>query len=172
MMDLDQGGPVQQADSLVGNELLDDEGMTNGVTNGFPDGIDDPSTIDDPVQSASTLLSSGLQGGTSADDQPPTSESTFLDTAIDGTIRIWDRRVEAPIARILPPRNTPPWCMGACWSPDGNTFYAGRRNGTVDEYSVHKGFKMAEPNRTFRFPTGSGAVSAVRSMPNGKHLVW
>lgn len=101
-----------------------------------------------------------------------TSESTFLDAAIDGTIRIWDRRVPNPIATILPQRGTPPWCMGACWSPDGNTFYAGRRNGTVEEYSLHKGEKMGEPVRTLRFPAGSGAVSAVRAMPNGRGLVW
>ncbi|KAF2155110.1 WD40 repeat-like protein [Myriangium duriaei CBS 260.36] len=101
----------------------------------------------------------------------PQSESVFLDAAIDGTLRIWDRRVADPVARILPQRGTPPWCMGACWSPDGNTFYAGRRNGTVDEYSLHRGGGMAEPVRTLRFPAGSGAVSAVRAMANGRGLV-
>ncbi|KAG8624978.1 hypothetical protein KVT40_006729 [Elsinoe batatas] len=98
-------------------------------------------------------------------------ESTFLDSAIDGTLRLWDRRAPLPIATIYPQRGTPPWCMGACWSPDGNFFYAGRRNGTVDEYSVHRGGRMGEPTRTLRFPAGSGAVSAVRGMPNGRGLV-
>jgi len=59
--------------------------------------------------------------------------------------------------------------MAACWSPDGNFIYAGRRNGTVEEFSLHKGLKNAE--RTFKFPQGSGAVSALRAMPNGRHLI-
>jgi transcriptional activator SPT8 len=96
-------------------------------------------------------------------------DSTFLSASIDGALRIWDKRVQSSIATITP-RNSPPWCMGACWSPDGNFIYAGRRNGTVEEYSLHKGVRGAE--RTFRFPNGSGPVSALRAMPNGRHLIW
>lgn len=88
---------------------------------------------------------------------------------MDGTLRIWDRRQPNPVATILP-RNVPPWCMNACWAPDGNTIYAGRRNGTVEEYSMHKGLR--QPDRVFKFPQGSGPVSAVKAMPNGRHLVW
>jgi transcriptional activator SPT8 len=102
-------------------------------------------------------------------DPSISSDTTFLAASIDGTLRIWDRRQPNPIARILP-RNVPPWCMNACWSPDGNFIYAGRRNGTVEEFSLHKGFRSAE--RTFKFPQGSGPVSAVRAMPNGRHLIW
>lgn len=98
------------------------------------------------------------------------SETIFLDAAIDGTLRVWDRRQPNPVARMVPPRGTPPWCMHACWSHDGNYIYAGRRNGTVDEYSIHKGLR--EPGRTLHLPSGSGAVSAVKAMPNSKHLVW
>lgn len=86
-----------------------------------------------------------------------------------GTIRVWDRRQLDPVARITP-YNSPPWCMNACWSPDGNYIYAGRRNGTVEEYSLHKGLRNAE--RTFKFPQGSGPVTALKAMPNGRHLVW
>ena len=98
----------------------------------------------------------------------PTSDSTFLATSIDGTIRVWDRRQPNPTARILP-RNTPPWCMSACWSPDGNYIYAGRRNCTVEEFDLRKGLRFAE--RTFKFPQGSGPVTSVRAMPNGRHLI-
>jgi transcriptional activator SPT8 len=106
-------------------------------------------------------------------DLPAQSGSTFLDASIDGAIRIWDRRVQAPIATVAPYGGTPPWCTGACWSPDGNSFYAGRRNNTVDEYSIHKlGSSRGKPERVFRFQAGSGAVYAVKSMPNGRHLVW
>ncbi|KAL4808755.1 WD40-repeat-containing domain protein [Aspergillus unguis] len=96
------------------------------------------------------------------------TDNTFLAASIDGTIRVWDRRQPSAIARITP-RNSPPWCMNACWSPDGNYIYAGRRNGTVEEYSLHKGLK--EPERIFKFPQGSGPVTALKAMPNGRHLV-
>ncbi|KAH0846064.1 transcription factor [Fonsecaea pedrosoi] len=99
---------------------------------------------------------------------PNTSDSTFLATSIDGAIRVWDRRQPKPVARILP-RNTPPWCLSACWSPDGNFIYAGRRNNTVEEYDLRKGLKG--PERVFRFPNGSGAVTSVKAMPNGRHLI-
>ncbi|KAH8588093.1 WD40-repeat-containing domain protein [Bisporella sp. PMI_857] len=102
-------------------------------------------------------------------DAIATSDSTFLAASIDGTLRIWDRRQPNPIARIPNRTGVPPWCMGACWSPDGNFIYAGRRNGTVEEFSLHKGLKA--PERTFKFPQGSNAVSAVRAMPNGRHLI-
>lgn len=98
----------------------------------------------------------------------PSSDSTFLATSIDGAIRVWDRRQSKPVARILP-RNTPPWCLSACWSPDGNFIYAGRRNNTVEEYDLRKGLKG--PERVFRFPNGSGAVTSVKAMPNGRHLI-
>ena len=113
-------------------------------------------------------FSAGEAKVSSGDEQPP-ADTVFLAASIDGSLRIWDKRKPTPVAKIMP-KNVPPWCMGACWSPDGNFLYAGRRNGTVEEYSLHKGFQAAE--RTFRFPQGSGPVSAVRAMPNGRHLVW
>lgn len=103
------------------------------------------------------------------EEAPPTSDSTFLAASIDGSLRIWDKRQSTPIAKITP-QNVPPWCMNACWSPDGNFIYAGRRNGTVDEYSLHKGLRGAD--RSFKLPNNSGPVSAVRPMPNGRHLIW
>lgn len=96
-------------------------------------------------------------------------DNTFLAASIDGTIRVWDRRLQDPVARISP-YNAPPWCTNACWSPDGNYIYAGRRNGTVEEFSLHKGLRT--PERTLKFPHGSGPVTAVRAMPNGRHIVW
>ncbi|KAK3298722.1 SPT8-like protein [Chaetomium fimeti] len=104
-------------------------------------------------------------------DPTQSSTSTFLSAAIDGPIRLWDRRVPDPVARINNRRGVPPWCMGACWSPDGNWIYAGRRNGTVEEYSVHNATSTWMPERTLKFPAGSGAVSCVRPMANGRHLV-
>ncbi|KAK2672957.1 WD40 repeat [Fusarium oxysporum f. sp. vasinfectum] len=104
-------------------------------------------------------------------DPTQTSNTTFLSAAMDGTLRIWDRRQPDPVARIGTRNGVPPWCMGACWSPSGNNIYAGRRNGTVEEYNIHKAKRNWEPHRTLKFPGGSGAVSAVRPMINGRHLV-
>lgn len=103
------------------------------------------------------------------EEAPPTSNSTFLAAEFDGSLRVWDKRQPNPIAKISP-QNVPPWCTSAVWSPDGNFIYAGRRNGTVDEYSLHKGLRGAE--RSFKLPNNSGAVSTLRAMPNGRHLIW
>ncbi|KAF2453936.1 WD40-repeat-containing domain protein [Lineolata rhizophorae] len=162
MMDV-SGGPVQPPNGENGAGDMPGETDQAGTAGG---------------QSAETAGSETLVNG--VDDMPngvvfdadanlPSSETTFLDAAINGTLRIWDRRQARPVASIMPQRGVPPWCMNACWSPDGNFIYAGRRNGTVEEYSLHRSLK--EPRRTFRFPTGSGPVSALKPMPNGRHLV-
>ena len=104
-----------------------------------------------------------------SEDAPQKADSVFLAAAIDGSLRIWDKRQRTPIAKMTP-QNVPPWCMNATWSPDGNFIYAGRRNGTVDEYSLHKGLRGVE--RSFKLPNNSGPVSALRAMPNGRHLIW
>ncbi|KAI0111131.1 WD40-repeat-containing domain protein [Nemania sp. FL0031] len=107
-------------------------------------------------------------------DTTQTSDNTFLSASIDGPIRIWDRRMPNPVARIGNRPGIPPWCMGVSWSPDGDWIYAGRRNGTVEEFSVHKargGRAGWQPERVLKFPGGSGPVSCIRAMPNGRHLV-
>ncbi|KAM3416581.1 Transcription factor SPT8 [Cercospora zeina] len=150
------------ADGTSGAESQQTEGERLGalVTNGLPHS-------DEPLTASATNDESD-----SKSDLPPQSESVFLDASFDGTLRIWDRRMASPIATIPTDPATPPWCTGACWSPDGNFFYAGRRNCTVDEYSIHHlSTKRSKPNRTFRFQQGSGPVYAVRAMPNKKHLV-
>lgn len=137
---------------------------TEALTNGLPHS-DEPLTAPPTDTSSSKTIS--------AAELPPQSESTFLDASFDGSLRIWDRRVPDPIAVITPYGGTPPWCTSACWSPDGNFIYAGRRNCTVDEFSIHKmGTNRNKPERTFRFQQGSGAVYALKTMPNGRHLVW
>lgn len=112
---------------------------------------------------------SGLPASADLREASLSSDSTFLAASFDGSLSIWDKRQDTPIAKVTP-QNVPPWCMNACWSPDGNFIYAGRRNGTVDEYSLHKGLRGAE--RSFKLPNNSGPVSAVRAMPNGRHLIW
>ncbi|PKS12398.1 hypothetical protein jhhlp_000602 [Lomentospora prolificans] len=147
--------------------------------------MQDSAPTQDPTQPAATALPDSTQADgpvasnlVFANDPPPSaaepgqvSDTTFFSASMDGTIRVWDRRTPDPVARISPQRGVPPWCMGACWSPDGNRIYAGRRNGVVEEYDIHKARHGWAPERSLRFPAGSGAVSAVRAMPNGRHLI-
>ncbi|RYO70512.1 hypothetical protein AA0113_g3191 [Alternaria arborescens] len=165
---MDMGGPVQAPEEPAAEEAkeppaaAETQPTTNGTAdaqlNGTSNGLPHAEDTEKPAATSANQT-----------EQPASSETTFVDASMDGTLRIWDRRQPNPVARITPPRNTPPWCMNACWSPDGNFIYAGRRNGTVDEYSLHK--SLQEPRRTFRFPSVSGTVSAVRAMPNGRHLI-
>jgi len=149
-----------------GPESHDSQNTTNEV-NGITSTTEQPLT--NGLAHAEDLEKEKISDENNRDENPPpTSDSTFLATSIDGAIRVWDRRQADPVARILP-RNTPPWCLSACWSPDGNFIYAGRRNNTVEEYDLRKGLKG--PERVFRFPNGSGAVTSVKAMPNGRHLI-
>lgn len=152
--------PAEAASESFAIEPLKEEQVTSPrqLTNGLPHAEE----AIEPAEKSETVPST--------QDAVATSDSTFLAAAIDGTLRVWDRRMPNPVAKIPNRQGVPPWCMAACWSPDGNYIYAGRRNGTVEEFSLHKGLKG--PERTFKFPAGSGAVSAVRAMPNGRHLIW
>lgn len=194
---------AQAAPSAADQTMTDAEPFQAGG----PDGKTATSSTDDDGK-AEAEASTGAGGTDSAApvtvviDTPgapaPASTTTFYSAAIDGTIRIWDRRVPDAVARIQTVGRVAPWCMGACWSPDGNWIYAGRRNNTVEEFSIHKargvsssaggntgwteisaagirtggvGLTGWQPTRIFKFPTQSGPVSAVRPMPNGRHIV-
>lgn len=100
---------------------------------------------------------------------PVHSYSVFMTSTIDGTISIWDRRMKTRAASAAAVKNvTPPWCESACWSTNGNFIYAGRRNSTVDEYDIRK---FGTPSRVLKFPSVSGAVSAVCALPTGNHVL-
>ncbi|KAF6825785.1 transcription factor protein [Colletotrichum plurivorum] len=156
-------GPLGQNSST--DAVAQPDGMSMGEAVTAPDG----QKVEAEPGSPSLVFASNPPPP--AMDPTQSADTIFFSAATDGTIRLWDRRVQDPVARIGNQRGVPPWCMGACWSPDGNWIYAGRRNGTVEEYSIHKARSGWAPERSFKFPAGSGAVSAVRAMPNGRHLV-
>lgn len=155
------GEPRTESDARDDKPDLSGMGFPNGTSHQAVNGLGDAEP-EPPSQSQDTTQFSQPESNIGPDN-------TFLAASIDGTIRVWDRRQQDPVARISP-YNAPPWCTNACWSPDGNYIYAGRRNGTVEEFSLHKGLRT--PARTLKFPQGSGPVTAVRAMPNGRHIVW
>ncbi|EER27807.1 Transcription factor spt8 [Coccidioides posadasii str. Silveira] len=171
--------PDAQLNGTLNHQFASDSATLAGTQEEKPPSLHDGNLPNGTIESLTNGLphAEDLESSTASKTIPDLSpesgsnivrDTTFLCASIDGTIRVWDRRQPDPIARIVP-RNTPPWCMNACWSPDGNYIYAGRRNGTVEEYSLHKGLREAQ--RTFKFPQGSGAVSALKAMPNGRHLI-
>lgn len=98
----------------------------------------------------------------------------FLTSSMDGSLNIWDLRAsKGSVLRIPVPKTTPPWCMSLCWSNDGNSIFAGRRNSTVEEFSIRMPFSNGESKltRTLKFPSVSGPVSVVRSMINNDHVL-
>ena len=124
----------------------------------------------DFIDSKETGTFSNQVQDSETDENPESSpETTFLAASHDGRIRIWDKRQREPVARMMP-FGVPPWATHATWSHCGDFIYVGRRNGSVDEYSVRAG--LHKPARNFKLPNNSGAVSAVRPMPNRRHLVW
>ncbi|KAK3311046.1 SPT8-like protein [Chaetomium strumarium] len=168
-MDFNQVPAITETSTQTQHSVSDQANSQHPQPDAHPPPPPSPSRPNGAPASPSMVFTSAHPPGHA--DPTQSSASTFLSAAIDGTIRIWDRRVPDPVARINNRRGVPPFCMGACWSPDGNWIYAGRRNGTVEEYSIHKATSGWAPERSLKFPAGSGAVSCVRPMPNGRHLV-
>ncbi|KAK5115667.1 hypothetical protein LTR62_000756 [Meristemomyces frigidus] len=167
--DLSNGAAVEELDTdalFAPDPPMNGTSHTASLTNGLPH-ADEPLTA--PPTEESILNTTTTS---SASSLPTQNESTFLSTTLNGTIRLWDRRISSPIAVLRPSENTPPWCTSACWSPDGNTFYVGRKNNSIDEYSIHSlSSSSPRPARQFRFQKDSGPVYSVRAMPNSRHLV-
>ncbi|KAI0721065.1 WD40-repeat-containing domain protein [Cerioporus squamosus] len=105
------------------------------------------------------------------------SPDLLMTAHVDGQVILWDRRVNTPgkgVGRMWMSEKTPPWCMSACWSADGDQIYVGRRNGSVEIYDVRQTGQagMGTPRilKTLRNPLSSGVVSCVVAFPDGRHL--
>ncbi|THU89538.1 WD40 repeat-like protein [Dendrothele bispora CBS 962.96] len=106
------------------------------------------------------------------------SPDILMTVAIDGQIMLWDKRVNTPgegVGRLWMSEKTPPWCLSASWSADGNQIYAGRRNGTVEIYDVRQTGRanLGQGPRllkTLRNPVSSGVVSCIVGFPDSKHI--
>ncbi|KAJ3340416.1 Transcription factor spt8 [Gonapodya sp. JEL0774] len=135
------------------------------------------------LNTGNVLSSFGPQNSylTSLSFQPGASSPRLLSTTVDGLMYLWDTRATSAdpsspvdgatprglVRRFAVPERTPPWCMSACWSPDGGKVYVGRRNGTVDEFDVAEGTRV----RAIEMPKGSGRVTVVEAMGNGRQII-
>ncbi|KAI8622156.1 WD40-repeat-containing domain protein [Chytriomyces sp. MP71] len=95
-------------------------------------------------------------------------EDTALILSFDGRVGAVDpRNPSATVRNVSGGSSAPPWGISLSWSPDGQRFYVGRRNGTVDEYDFGEGRLL----QSFRLPRDSGPVTSVHCMPNNRHIV-
>lgn len=114
------------------------------------------------------------------------NDSIFMSSSIDGTINLWDVRVSnttsSPVLRLGVSDGIPPWCMSSTWSNCGEYIYAGRRNSTVEEFSIKMPHKRSSsghnkdtmvPNvlKLLQFPKISGPVSAIFTLPNNDFIL-
>jgi transcriptional activator SPT8 len=156
---------VTQSGNAAGTETQPSEEQQTQASGAEP-------TSSQPAVASPPAIVFGAAAVPANHDPTQVSDHTFMSASMDGAIRIWDRRVPNAVARIGNRPGIPPWCMGTCWSPDGNWIYAGRRNGTVEEFNIHRARSGWAPERVLKFPAGSGPVSCVRPMVNGRHLMW
>ena len=99
------------------------------------------------------------------------SDDIFLSSSIDGCISIWDARLSPKtnnVEKIPVPSSTPPWCMSATWSVDGDSIFVGRRNSTIEEYDIRYPSKVS---KLMKFPSASGSISCVRTLPTRNYLL-
>ncbi|KAH3676174.1 hypothetical protein WICMUC_002196 [Wickerhamomyces mucosus] len=98
----------------------------------------------------------------------------FHSSSIDGTINIWDSRMSQQALRIKPPKSTPPFSVSSSWSVDGDSIIIGRRNSTVEEISLKMPLNSSgetKASKILKFPSVSGAVTVVKPLPNGHHIL-
>ncbi|ODV92070.1 hypothetical protein CANCADRAFT_12766, partial [Tortispora caseinolytica NRRL Y-17796] len=110
------------------------------------------------------------QAATNSTVKEYTDDIIFAAASIDGVIRIYDRKSPNAVVKLAPSQGCPPWAMDVCWSPNGYEMFVGRRHGSVDCYDI-RNTKENEPMRKLKLPSISGAISAVKMMNNGRHLL-
>lgn len=59
----------------------------------------------------------------------------------------------------------------AAWSTNGQEIYVGRRTSCIEIYDLRSTSPSSPVAHTLRLPSSTGAVSAVKAMPNGRHLL-
>lgn len=174
-----------EMNSLFGDDEEEDEEMKDAVEN-IEDlnerqeskvaeqedqqaNINSPKTEKQDSKSPTNLSKSELEEISKSSLKIEYDESVFMTSGLNGSVQIWDRRINtAPVLNMMKSSTTPPWCQSACWGTDGDTVYAGRRNACVEEFSLRM---PSEPKSTLKLPSISGPVTCIQSMPNNSHIL-
>lgn len=163
-----------------------------GLPQGGSSKLSTPTTANGSSSLGSSQRLKSTASTSSSFDSPTSSFSNdlLLTTTLSGQAILWDRRIpslKTGVRSIPIPGKTPPWCSSAAWAPDGERIYIARRNESVEEWDmrmISSGKDVGYSStwygrrkdigllRTLKFPNGSGPVSSLKMMPNGKHLVW
>ncbi|KAJ9118653.1 hypothetical protein QFC22_003873 [Naganishia vaughanmartiniae] len=105
------------------------------------------------------------------------SDDVMLASGIDGEVALHDRRIagDTLVGRLESSEKTPPWCMSACFSSDGQQVIAGRRNASLDVWDIRRMGKTGTKEtpsllRTLKHPATSGYVSCVAAFPDAQHI--
>lgn len=102
------------------------------------------------------------------------SQQLIMTASLDGVLALWDGRVGggAAAAHIIPPGQSPPWCLSACLSPDGQSVYCGRRDGHIERFDLRNlPAASAAPAQILKAPPNAGPVTAVYCVPGGDGLL-
>lgn len=105
------------------------------------------------------------------DVKPGEADYIFTTGGIDGSAHVWDRRLPTaePTHKLSPTAKNSSWVLSCCWSPDGNSLFAARRNGSIDEWDMRS--CTLRNSRSSRIGLTSGAVTAIKCTPDGKYLI-
>ncbi|BFZ53253.1 Transcription factor spt8 [Savitreella phatthalungensis] len=161
------GGPVIRAESQASDQVADTSEATesNQVNAALSPRSNDSF---DPLFDEEDLVLPAASANPDSREGYAAPTDTLLCASIDGMISLWDRRQARCLTRISPSRGSPPWCMSACWSVDGEAFYVGRRNATVEGYDVRN---FQKPFKQLKMPNNSGPVTLVKMLPNRRSLI-
>lgn len=127
--------------------------------------IDNPQFKRDIVKLQKDSIQSGTYEGLK------NSDDIFLSSSINGSINIWDSRMNENsncVCKIPTLPNTPPWCTSATWSVDGDSIFVGRRNSTIENFDIRYPTKIS---KLLKFPNASGSISCVRTLPNKNYIL-
>ncbi|PWN48546.1 WD40 repeat-like protein [Violaceomyces palustris] len=160
--------------------------------NGTPAPNGTSSKTEKPIKALPKPAFGGFSASSGFDsDVSKFSQDIMMTSTLAGQVMLWDRRVKADgkgVRALALPDKTPPWCASACWNATGDRIYVGRRNESVDEWDLRmlpdnfdlrgggydgRTYPKANPRfvRSLRLPSGSGPVTSVAPMPNGRHII-
>lgn len=94
-------------------------------------------------------------------------QNILLSCGVDGGLQLFDLRLKKKILTANTSK-CPPWAYSACFSNNGNSIYAGRRNCCVEEFDI----RANKFTNIYKMPLNSGPITSVSRIPNENAIVW